>query len=395
MKDLFFSKQCLILSVYRFQGSPISPAPAREKEILLPEWNFWIDIRSCEESIRLSYNGDLRDFPAGWENRLKPTEFDYLVTGGAGFIGSHLCEKLLSQGKSVLVLDDLSTGCLSNLDACSGNDEFRFEIGSVLDDSLVQGLVNQCSAIIHMAAAVGVENIIRRPVETIETNVRGTENILAAAWKKSILTFITSTSEVYGKSMDIPFSEEGDIVLGATSRSRWSYACSKAIDEFLALAYMKAKDLPVIIGRLFNTVGPRQSGRYGMVLPRFIEQALSGNPITVYGDGNQSRCFSLVHDVVDCIIALMDTDDSIGLAVNIGSTEEITIMHLAERVKSLSGSTSDIILVPYEEAYTKDFEDMQRRMPDLSRLVSIIGTRPSAGIDEIISTIIDYRKQAN
>ncbi len=342
-----------------------------------------------------SPDGGLQGLPAGRENRLKPSEYDYLVTGGAGFIGSHLCEKLLLQGNSVLVLDDLSTGCLSNLDGCSGNEGFRCEIGSVLDDSLVQGLVNQCRAIIHMAAAVGVENIIRQPVETIETNVRGTENILAAARQKNLRTFITSTSEVYGKSTDIPFSEEGDIVLGATSRSRWSYACSKAIDEFLALAYMKAKGLPVIIGRLFNTVGPRQSGRYGMVLPRFIDQAISGDPITVYGDGNQSRCFSLVHDVIDCIIALMDTEDSTGLAVNIGSTEEITIMYLAQRVKALSGSSSEIILVPYEEAYTKDFEDMQRRMPDISRLVSLIGIHPRTGIDEIISTILDYRKQGS
>jgi len=327
--------------------------------------------------------------------QLKPQKYDYLVTGGAGFIGSHLCERLLADGKSVLVLDDLSTGSLSNLDECTDNAGFRYVIGSVLDDSLVNGLVHQCGVIYHLAAAVGVENILRQPVKTIETNVRGTENVLAAASQDDKRIFIASTSEVYGKSTDIPFSEDGDIVLGATSRSRWSYACSKAIDEFLALAYVKARNLPVTLGRLFNTVGPRQSGRYGMVLPRFIEQALKGDPITVYGDGNQTRCFSLVNDVVDCIIALMDTDDSIGLAVNVGSTEEITIMQLAQRVKALSNSSSEIILVPYEEAYTKDFEDMQRRAPDVSRLLKIAGVRPKTRIDEIILRILDSREEGN
>jgi UDP-glucose 4-epimerase len=231
-----------------------------------------------------------------------PRRYDYLVTGGAGFIGSHLCEFLLSKGNSVLVLDDLSTGSLSNLDECSDNPSFRFVVGSVLDESLTLGLVHQSNKVIHLAAAVGVENIIQRPVETIETNVKGTENILLAASGDDIPVFIASTSEVYGKSESIPFREDGDIVLGATSRSRWSYACSKAIDEFLALAYWKDKGLPVIIGRLFNTVGPRQSGRYGMVLPRFIEQALSGKPITVFGDGEQTRSFSLVYEVVDAIV---------------------------------------------------------------------------------------------
>jgi UDP-glucose 4-epimerase len=315
------------------------------------------------------------------------------VTGGAGFIGSHLCEKLLAKGKSVLVLDDLSTGRLGNLDACRGSGGFRYEVGSVLDESLVRGLVNQCGAIFHLAAAVGVENIIRQPVETIETNVRGTENVLAAACSKGIRTFITSTSEVYGKSTDVPFAEDGDIVLGATARSRWSYACSKAIDEFLALAYLKAKGLPVVIGRLFNTVGPRQSGRYGMVLPRFLRQAQSGDPITVFGDGSQTRCFSLVHEVVECMVALMNAEDATGLAVNIGSTDEISIMQLAQRVRHLTGSASEIVLVPYEEAYTKDFEDMQRRVPDVSRLVELTGTRPVATIDEIIlATLGDGNK---
>jgi len=317
------------------------------------------------------------------------------VTGGAGFIGSHLCERLLAKGKSVLVLDDLSTGRLDNLDACRHRDGFRYEVGSVLDEALVRGLVNQCGAVFHLAAAVGVENIIRQPVETIETNVRGTENVLAAACSKGIRTFITSTSEVYGKSTDVPFVEAGDIVLGATSRSRWSYACSKAIDEFLALAYMKAKGLPVVIGRLFNTVGPRQSGRYGMVLPRFLRQALSGDPITVFGDGTQTRCFSLVHEVVECMIALMNAEKATGLAVNIGSTDEISIMQLAQRVRHLAGSVSEIVLVPYEEAYTKDFEDMQRRVPDVSRLMELTGTRPVATVDEIVRATLGDGNKGN
>lgn len=317
-----------------------------------------------------------------------PQKYDYLVTGGAGFIGSHLCELLLSEAKSVLVLDDLSTGSLSNLDECSENPSFRFVIGSVLDESLTRGLVHQSCTVIHLAAAVGVENIIRQPVETIETNVKGTENILMAARLRSTPVFIASTSEIYGKSEDIPFREDGDIVLGATSRSRWSYACSKAIDEFLALAYWKDKGLPVIIGRLFNTVGPRQSGRYGMVLPRFIEQALSGNSITVFGDGEQTRSFSLVNEVVKAIAMLVENPDAVGRVINIGSTQEISINDLAVMVKKISGSDSDIRLIPYEEAYPDDFEDMRRRAPDISLLKSLIGFSPEADIETIIRNII-------
>jgi UDP-glucose 4-epimerase len=320
-----------------------------------------------------------------------PREYDYLVTGGAGFIGSHLCEHLLSGGNSVLVLDDLSTGCLSNLDLCTGNGRFRFVVGSVLDESLARGLVNQCRRVVHLAAAVGVENIIRQPVETIETNIRGTENILKAAGTEDTPVFIASTSEVYGKSDDIPFREDGDIVLGATSRSRWSYACSKAADEFLALAYHKAKGLPVIIGRLFNTVGPRQSGRYGMVLPRFIEQAKAGRPMTVFGNGRQTRCFSLVNEVVEAIAALMDEPEAVGRVINIGSTQEISILDLAGRVKLISGSDSEIILVPYDEAYPTDFEDMQRRVPDVSLIRRLIGSSPSTDIDGIIRAILSSR----
>lgn len=317
-----------------------------------------------------------------------PRRYDYLVTGGAGFIGSHLCEFLLSKGNSVLVLDDLSTGSLSNLDECSDNSSFRFVIGSVLDESLTRGMVNQCNKVIHLAAAVGVENIIQRPVETIETNVKGTENILLAASGDSTPVFIASTSEVYGKSESIPFREDGDIVLGATSRSRWSYACSKAIDEFLALAYWKDKGLPVIIGRLFNTVGPRQSGRYGMVLPRFIEQALSGKPITVFGDGEQTRSFSLVYEVVDAIIALVENPEAIGKVVNIGSTQEISIGDLAKKVREVSGSNSEIRFISYEEAYPDDFEDMRRRAPDVTLLKFLTGSYPKADIEAIIRNII-------
>lgn len=314
--------------------------------------------------------------------------YDYLVTGGAGFIGSHVCERLLGSGKSVLVIDDLSTGNLSNLEKCVENPEFSYTIGSVCDEPLVSEAVDLCGTVIHLAAAVGVETIIRQPVESIEVNVRGTENVLRAADKKQRRVFIASTSEVYGKGEAVPFSEEGDIVLGATSRSRWSYACSKAMDEFLALAYWKDRGLPVTIGRLFNTVGPRQSGAYGMVLPRFVAQALSGKPLTVYGSGGQSRCFSLVDEVVTCILALVENRDSTGLAVNIGSTQEITIHDLARKVIDRTGSRSEIVLVPYDEAYPKDFEDMQRRIPDVSRLVGLTGFAPQAGIDEILDRIL-------
>lgn len=322
-----------------------------------------------------------------------PREYDYLVTGGAGFIGSHLCDLLLSRGASVLVLDDLSTGSLSNLDHCSDNESFRLVVGSVLDESLTLGLVHQSSRVIHLAAAVGVENIIRQPVETIETNVKGTENILLAAGSDRMTpVFIASTSEVYGKSENVPFHEDGDIVLGATSRSRWSYACSKAIDEFLALAYYKAKGLPVIIGRLFNTVGPRQSGRYGMVLPRFVEQAIAGEPLTVYGDGNQTRCFSLVTEIVSAICSLVENPEAVGRVVNIGATQEISIMELAREVIRISGSSSGIKVVPYEEAYPDDFEDMLRRAPDVTLLRELAGEVPESDIETIIRTILASRQ---
>lgn len=316
--------------------------------------------------------------------------FDYLVTGGAGFIGSHLCEKLISEGKSVCALDDLSTGHIENIEGLLSLENFRFIEGSVLSVKTVEECVNMCDEVIHLAAAVGVENVINKPVETIETNVSGTENILRAARKSNTKVFIASTSEVYGKSWKVPFKEDGDIVLGPTSRNRWSYACSKALDEFLALAYNHSYGLPVVICRFFNTVGPRQSGRYGMVLPRFINQALTGQPVTVFGNGTQTRCFSLVSEVIDCLLALMNTSDAVGKVVNIGSTEEITILELARRVKEISGSNSEIVIVPYEKAYPAGFEDMQRRVPDVSRLMALTGLYPEADIDTIIKKVIDY-----
>ncbi len=319
-----------------------------------------------------------------------PGQFDYLVTGGAGFIGSHLCERLISEGRSVCVLDDLSTGSIENIEKLLTSSHFKFIQGSVLSVETVNRYVDMCDEVIHLAAAVGVENVINKPVETIETNVSGTENILRAARKNNTKVFIASTSEVYGKSWKVPFKEDGDIVLGPTSRNRWSYACSKALDEFLALAYNNSYELPVVICRFFNTVGPRQSGRYGMVLPRFINQALTGKPITVFGNGTQTRCFSLVSEVVDCVLALMDTPEAVGKVVNIGSTEEITILELARRVREISGSESEIIIVPYEDAYPSGFEDMQRRVPDVTKLKELTGICPLADTTSIIRKIIEY-----
>lgn len=317
-------------------------------------------------------------------------EYDCLVTGGAGFIGSHLCTELVSRGNSVLVLDDLSTGRMDNLAHLESHPGFDFVRGSVMDPETVGEMTGRVRAVFHLAAAVGVENIIRRPVETIEININGTESVLAAASERGAKVFVASTSEVYGKSWEAPFREDGDIVLGATSRSRWSYACSKALDEFLALAYHKSRGLPVVVGRLFNTVGPRQSGRYGMVLPRFINQALTGKPLTVFGNGTQTRCFSSVAEVVRCIIALMETPEAVGKVVNIGSTQEITILELGRRVLEITGSSSPLQLTPYDKAYPGDFEDMQRRVPDVSLLRSLVGFVPGAPVEEIIRSIVDY-----
>jgi UDP-glucose 4-epimerase len=315
-----------------------------------------------------------------------------LITGGAGFVGSHLAEQLLERGDQVHALDDLSTGSMDNVRHLKGRPGFDYTIESASNAPVVAELVDWADIVYHLAAAVGVELIVESPVRTIETNVHCTEVVLSQANKKKRPVFLASTSEVYGKSSDLPFSEEGDLVLGATSRGRWSYACSKAIDEFLGLAYWKERGLPVVIGRLFNTVGPRQTGRYGMVVPNFVRQALAGQPITVYGDGDQRRCFCHVDDVARALVGLMSTDEAYGGVFNIGANEEVTILELAERVRRAAGSESEIVKVPYDEAYEEGFEDMQRRIPDTSRLNGLIGWSPTRSLDEILADVLDYHR---
>jgi len=292
----------------------------------------------------------------------------FLITGGAGFIGSHLAEELLAQGHRVHILDDLSTGSIDNVRHLKEDPRFAYTIDTCASPGLVAELVDEADVVYHLAAAVGVELIIESPVRTIETNVHCTEVVLAQASKKRKPVFIASTSEVYGKSASFPFREDGDIVLGATSTGRWSYACSKAIDEFLALAYWKERKLPTVVARLFNTVGPRQTGQYGMVIPNFVRQALTGQPITVYGDGKQSRCFTHVSDVVRAFIDLMDKEASYGQVFNIGNPVEISIGDLAKQIREMTSSKSEIVLVPYEKAYEEGFEDMPRRVPDISKI---------------------------
>lgn len=310
------------------------------------------------------------------------------ITGGCGFIGSHLAERLIARGDRVLVLDDLSTGRMENVQHLIGHPGFDYRIGSALDQPLVTELVDRCDVTVHLAAAVGVRLIVERPVHTIETNVRATETVLAAASKKQKLVVLASTSEVYGKSTQIPFREDQDLQLGPTSHSRWAYACSKALDEWLALAYAHERNVPVIIVRFFNTVGPRQSERYGMVLPNFVRQALRNEPITVYGSGEQARCFGHVKDAIEGLLRLVETPASINEVFNIGSTEEITIRLLAERVREATGSTSEITLTPYNEAYAAGFEDMLRRVPDVSKLERLTGFRPRTPLSQIIEDVI-------
>jgi UDP-glucose 4-epimerase len=314
-----------------------------------------------------------------------------LITGGAGFIGSHLADAYLQRGDHVYVIDDLSTGKIENIQHLKGQSRFHYTIDTVHNQPVTAELVDQCDVIFHLAAAVGVKLIVESPVRTIETNVRGTEVVLSLANKKKKKVLVASTSEVYGLSSDVPFREDGNLVMGATTKGRWSYACSKAIDEFLALAYWREKKLPTIIVRLFNTVGPRQTGQYGMVIPTFVKQALSGRPITVYGDGNQSRCFGYVGDIVGALVKLMDHDDSVGQVFNIGSNQEISIVELAQRVKELTQSDSEIVFVPYDEAYEEGFEDMPRRVPDISKVSSLVGFRPEMSLDGILKTVIDYQ----
>jgi UDP-glucose 4-epimerase len=313
-----------------------------------------------------------------------------LITGGAGFIGSHLSEALLDAGHQVLLLDNLSTGSMENIAHLKGRAGFEYFIDSVENEGLLAELIDRSEVVFHFAAAVGVKLIVEQPVYTIETNVHGTEVVLKHANKKKKLVVIASTSEVYGKSEQVPFREDSDLVMGPTPKHRWAYACSKAIDEFLALAYWKERKLPVIIVRFFNTVGPRQTGQYGMVIPNFVRQALAGEPITVFGDGTQSRSFTHVADVVDALLKLILEPKAVGQVINIGNTQEVTIRRLAERVRDLSGSTSAIKLVPYDEAYESGFEDMPRRVPDLTKAEKMIGYKPRHTLDDILTQVIDY-----
>jgi UDP-glucose 4-epimerase len=314
----------------------------------------------------------------------------YLITGGAGFIGSHLSEALIARGEEVFVLDDLSTGSVENIRHLKNNPRFHYIFDSIMNKHLLAELVDECDVIFHLAAAVGVRLIVESPVRTIETNVHGTQNVLDAASKKKKLVFTASTSEVYGKSDKVPFHEEADLVLGPTSKGRWSYAASKALDEFLALSFWKEKKLPVIVARFFNTVGPRQTGRYGMVLPNFVRQALAGEPITVYGTGKQSRCFCDVRDCVESVLRLVETTRSIGEVVNVGSIEEVSIEALAQLVKQRTGSKSPIVSVPYDQAYEPGFEDMPRRVPALEKLEKLTGFRPSIPLNDIVDGVVAY-----
>jgi UDP-glucose 4-epimerase len=314
-----------------------------------------------------------------------------LITGGAGFVGSHLAEALTDAGHEVHVIDNLSTGSIENIEHLKARPRFSYTIDSVLNEPVLAELVDRADVVFHLAAAVGVRLIVESPVNTIETNVHGTEQVLKLANKKRKKVLLTSTSEVYGKANAVPFREDGDLVMGPTSKGRWSYACSKAIDEFLALAYHKEKRLPVVVARLFNTVGPRQTGRYGMVIPSLVKQALLGHPLTVYGDGSQTRCFTYVTDVVAQLALLAQDERAVGQVFNIGNDrEEVSILELARRVKERTGTKSEITLVPYDRAYEEGFEDMQRRVPDLQKLRGLTGYEPRVRLDETIDRVIAY-----
>jgi UDP-glucose 4-epimerase len=317
-----------------------------------------------------------------------------LITGGSGFIGSHLSERLLNEGHEVVCIDDLSTGSVDNIAPIRKHPRYRFHAETIFNRPLTSELVDAADVVFHLAAAVGVKRIVDYPVQTIETNVRGSEIVLEAASKKNKRCFIASTSEVYGKSTKIPFSEIDDLVLGSTYNSRWAYACSKAIDEFLALAYFRERKLPVTIVRFFNTVGPRQTGRYGMVVPTFVRQALLNEPVTVYGDGRQSRCFGHVFDIVDGLMLLLDCDRATGEIFNLGNTEEVTIEDLAKRVIAACNSQSKIVHIPYTDAYGPGFEDMFRRVPDISKAGSWIGFNPKRSLDTIINSVVEYERSA-
>lgn len=311
----------------------------------------------------------------------------YLITGGCGFIGSHLAESLLADGHQVTVLDDLSTGTIDNVSHLEQSPDFRILIGSVTDESLVHEAVSQCDAVFHLASAVGVKLIMEQPVETIDTIVTGSQVVLSLAnrYRKKVL--LTSTSEVYGKSTQVPFEEDGDRLAGPTTKHRWAYACAKALDEFLALAYWKSSRLPVVVVRLFNTVGPRQTGQYGMVIPNFVSSALSNDPLQVYGDGLQSRCFCHVTDVVRGLRGLLDNSDAHGQVVNLGATEEISVIDLANKIIDETGSSSLVDVVPYESVFGEGFEDMQRRVPSIAKANKLIGWTPKKSLSEIIQDV--------
>lgn len=317
----------------------------------------------------------------------------YLVTGGAGFIGSQLAEELLRRGHRVHVIDDLSTGRIGNLDAAKLNPRFSYTIGSVIDAPLMTELIDRADGVFHLAAAVGVKLIFENPTRTIQTNIRGAETVLEQAARKRKKVLLASTSEVYGKGVRIPFTETDDLLLGSTTCARWAYACSKAIDEFLALAYWREQKSPNVIARLFNTVGPRQTGQYGMVIPRFIKQALLGEPITVYGDGQQRRCFVHVDDAIRAIIELMERPETAGEVYNIGNDEEVSVLELARKIIAATGSSSEIRFVKFDDAFGPGFEDMDRRVPNLEKLRSVIEWKNLRGIEEILKSTVDSVKE--
>ncbi len=316
----------------------------------------------------------------------------YLITGGAGFIGSNLVDKLISEGHKVTVLDNLTTGKLENVKHLQGNPNFQLVIGTILDGFLVDKLTERCDGIFHLAAAVGVELIVSQPLESLTTNIKGSEMVLEMAYRYNKKVLITSTSEIYGKNTDGPLKEDEDRILGSPLKTRWSYSTAKAVDEMLAYVYWKEKNVPTVIVRLFNTVGPRQSGAYGMVLPRFVKQALEGNDITVYGNGKQSRCFLHVKDVVEAMPKLIDNAKAYGQVFNIGSQEEITIEALAKKVIEITGSRSKLVYIPYEKAYEEGFEDMERRMPDTTKIHNLIGFKPTVGLEGTILDVVKYIK---
>ncbi len=313
-----------------------------------------------------------------------------LITGGAGFIGSHLSEALLQMGHSVTIIDDLSTGRFENISPLLPHPDFHFAIETITNVTVMDRLVSECDIVFHLAAAVGVDLIVSEPVRVIETNVGGSEIVLQTARRYRRKVMMASTSEVYGKSERAPFGEDDDSVLGSTTKSRWAYAASKALDEFLTLAYHREYGLPVVIFRLFNTVGPRQRGRYGMVIPRFVKAALAGEPIRVFGDGKQSRCFCNVSDAVRGIVALSNSPQAVGQVFNLGSTEEVTIMELARRVKQRTGSASEIVTIPYDQAYEEGFEDMRRRVPDIGKTAAVIGWKPEKTLDQTLDEVIAH-----